>query len=510
MTGPLRRGLPALTERSPAVTNAGLELDRFLLKRDTATESFLIGRACGSPPPAIYRPAFEAREGLFRNQPNTASCRLKAVGRVAVGLGEKGVMEFGLTLHRLYGTPFIPGSALKGLLRRFVQAELPKGEDAAAGYRREDVLRVLLGDTGSASYLVFHDAWYVWDSAPGNRPLVRDVVTPHHQAYNANRGINTPGPWDFDDPVPNPWISATGAYLVAVTGPDAEWADWALRMLGIALAEWGVGGKTSSGYGRLRPLVARRRPLRPRWTGRARRLPLGRRMAVTPPVAAAIEASLRARLAGRRFWSAEAEADDHVDAGEGAAEPSSDEEDRTAAEPAAEGVPPQEESPPHQGSTPGVAAPGQPGEEPATDTGPPTGNGMAGEPTGGQAEGNQVVDSSATSSLPPSEPPKPPPPPPPPEKHPEVLKLLGRIQPLKGRQIPNQIGTYLTEIDKLPTDAHKAVVRRAILAKLAEHPDTEGWPDDPDRARGQWYEMKRWVEQYAAAAGAGGADEGPA
>jgi CRISPR-associated protein Cmr6 len=37
--------------------------------------------------------------------------------RFVVGLGDKGALEAGLTFHRVYGFPIIPGSALKGLAR---------------------------------------------------------------------------------------------------------------------------------------------------------------------------------------------------------------------------------------------------------------------------------------------------------------------------------------------------------------------------------------------------------
>ena len=40
--------------------------------------------------------------------------------RLVVGLGGKGSLEMGLTLHPLYGFPFIPGSALKGLAKTVV------------------------------------------------------------------------------------------------------------------------------------------------------------------------------------------------------------------------------------------------------------------------------------------------------------------------------------------------------------------------------------------------------
>lgn len=42
---------------------------------------------------------------------------MRAESRLVVGLGSKGTLEMGLTLHPLYGFPLIPGSALKGLAR---------------------------------------------------------------------------------------------------------------------------------------------------------------------------------------------------------------------------------------------------------------------------------------------------------------------------------------------------------------------------------------------------------
>ncbi|QRN84303.1 type III-B CRISPR module RAMP protein Cmr6 [Chloroflexota bacterium] len=44
---------------------------------------------------------------------------LKTRNRLIIGLGGKGTLEMGITLHHLYGFPYIPGSALKGLARSY-------------------------------------------------------------------------------------------------------------------------------------------------------------------------------------------------------------------------------------------------------------------------------------------------------------------------------------------------------------------------------------------------------
>src|SRR2546422_9089524 len=46
--------------------------------------------------------------------------------RMVIGLGGETVLETDITLHHLYGIPFIPGSALKGLTRAYVSEEYQK------------------------------------------------------------------------------------------------------------------------------------------------------------------------------------------------------------------------------------------------------------------------------------------------------------------------------------------------------------------------------------------------
>ncbi|MBI5445322.1 MAG: hypothetical protein HY900_29435, partial [Deltaproteobacteria bacterium] len=43
--------------------------------------------------------------------------------RLTVGLGNEHPLENGVTLHRLYGVPFLPGSAIKGVTRARVLEE---------------------------------------------------------------------------------------------------------------------------------------------------------------------------------------------------------------------------------------------------------------------------------------------------------------------------------------------------------------------------------------------------
>jgi len=158
-------------------------------------------------------------------------------GRLIVGLGDKGVLETGITIHRTYGLPYIPGSALKGLASHYALQE------AALDKERH---KLLFGETDDSGYVVFHDAWISDSSVPAC--LAADVMTPHHSKYYSESAA----PLDSDTPIPVPFLSVTGEFHVAVTSPD--WPDGAaigMNLLLAALRDWGVGGKTSSGYGRM-------------------------------------------------------------------------------------------------------------------------------------------------------------------------------------------------------------------------------------------------------------------
>ena len=276
-----RRGLPNLGSGALAVSNAGLELDRYLPHaRPSADEAQLVSisdylkRVSDAPPPAIYAIAYRRwRQSLEAQGIKPEPFRVRS--RLIVGLGSESVRETGISLMHTYGVPVIPGSALKGLARHYARwlVEQATADEASAAAKEACKLapgqpahRVLFGAVDDAAFVTWLDAWYVPGSAlvpaddndsPSERPLRRDVITVHHpRYYQARPGETAPVPWDFDDPNPVSFMSATGTYLIAVRAPDETWEAFALGLLAKALAEWGVGAKTSSGYGRLVPEAA--------------------------------------------------------------------------------------------------------------------------------------------------------------------------------------------------------------------------------------------------------------
>jgi CRISPR type III-B/RAMP module RAMP protein Cmr6 len=243
----------------------GLLLQRFLRRplesrnsgQDSKTEQLkkeLFGSALtASRAAALSRPYKLAFDRFRQSWPElTETVELATPGRdsrLIVGLGSENVVETGLTLHHTYGVPVIPGSALKGLASHYAITEWgPSDKDFA---RNGKIHNLLFGATEDSGVILFHDAWFVPGST--DQPLVPDVMTPHHQEWNEGKSP----PTDFDSPVPVPFLAVTGRFRIALSwvGPESDqaapWTRRALELLIAALEDWGVGGKTSSGYGRL-------------------------------------------------------------------------------------------------------------------------------------------------------------------------------------------------------------------------------------------------------------------
>ncbi|MCS6872513.1 MAG: type III-B CRISPR module RAMP protein Cmr6, partial [Anaerolineae bacterium] len=68
------------------------------------------------PDEALVKSAYERWKAMTEG---AARFTARLQGRLIVGLGGKGAMEFGITLHRVTGLPYVPGSALKGLTRHY-------------------------------------------------------------------------------------------------------------------------------------------------------------------------------------------------------------------------------------------------------------------------------------------------------------------------------------------------------------------------------------------------------
>ncbi len=255
-----RESLQSLKKALPT-THPGLWLDKLIQttdKENTEAKTKLVEQVVDIAEPGAYRAFFERyKQSLIHAPGPVYAAEGEALGRFVVGLGATSVLETSITLHRTYGVPYIPGSALKGLASSYAATHL---EDEEKWFRkfdggktkRGDYQKALFGDTEQSGLIVFYDALPL----PGKYWLDKDVVTVHHPEYY--RGEGKP-PADWDSPLPVPFITARGHFLFALgLNPVAEedlpealkWLKLAAELLRLALREAGIGAKTTIGHGR--------------------------------------------------------------------------------------------------------------------------------------------------------------------------------------------------------------------------------------------------------------------
>ncbi|MFD3164298.1 type III-B CRISPR module RAMP protein Cmr6 [Herpetosiphon sp. NSE202] len=251
------------------IAHAGLWLDRYLYEQKNDDENSKTKHFADVANIANQMDQTGIYEGFFKRWVNTlkeipAICLLRAEvkGRMVVGLGTESVLENSITLQRTYGMPYIPGSALKGLASSFAHQRLGQGaanadtpNDWAKGGKFH---RELFGSTELSGCISFYDALYIPKTAKAGGPLHPDVITVHHPEYYQGKKqapakgdqAQTMPPADWDSPTIIPFLSATGHYLVALSGVEG-WCNAARSLLANGLTHMGIGAKTSSGYGRM-------------------------------------------------------------------------------------------------------------------------------------------------------------------------------------------------------------------------------------------------------------------
>lgn len=246
------------TVTSKMCAHPGLWFDKFLSSQanegETQPKTDLVREVAGIPAPELYK-AFYTR---WKSQLQTSGASVReaiALSRLSVGLGSESVIETSISFHRTYGVPVIPGSALKGLASAYAHQQLDGDEwrkattDTPQGAAHRTVFGSSADNDAEAGFVTFFDAlWIPGSGAIESRPFAPDVMSVHHAEYYQGKDVP---PADWDSPTVVSFLTATGSFLIALAGPD-EWVDAAFEILGLALAEYGVGAKTSSGYGRMK------------------------------------------------------------------------------------------------------------------------------------------------------------------------------------------------------------------------------------------------------------------
>jgi CRISPR-associated protein Cmr6 len=190
--------------------------------------------------------------------------------RLIIGLGGESVYETSITLHHIYGIPYIPGQAIKGVTRSYIINECfnQKEEEAL----RDELFCYIFGSPKKGILKEHQGSVIFFDAYPIDFPKLEiDIMNPHYGDYYQG---NAP-PADYLNPNPIFFLTVgkdskfkffvgiknikiAKEILKGKKSPilDRLNLDENLKLIGIAfelmkkaLAEQGIGAKSSLGYG---------------------------------------------------------------------------------------------------------------------------------------------------------------------------------------------------------------------------------------------------------------------
>lgn len=258
MVRPIYRTETELAGR-PGDSNAGLWYDKFCdqwLEKwdglgDSGKKSWIeevtdkpVGDSC------LIKEIMERRLNLI-NSCGGIVLHLKTDGPFVTGLGRNHPVENGFAWHQILGTPYLPGSSVKGIVRSWAKIWLEMKEetiDRIFGPRDSDI--------SSVGSVIFLDAIPI-----GLVQLKADVMTPHYGPYY--QGDEPPADWHNPVPVPFLVVDSGQDFLLGILPRrpedqnDRDDCRKATDWLKEALSRIGGGAKTAAGYGRFEHFVPR-------------------------------------------------------------------------------------------------------------------------------------------------------------------------------------------------------------------------------------------------------------
>lgn len=176
---------------------------------------------------------------------------LRTKTKLIVNLGVESVFETSIALHRYWGFPIIPGSAVKGVFRHYCKE--------SSVLSQQELLEICGNDPGeSEAYegkVVFLDAWPA-DYDAARNALEMDIMSPQYPRYY--RDPESTLPTDDQNPDLIYFMAVKKDILFEfVIAPSSmckaeeqsAFLSKSRRLLTDALCEYGIGAKTGSSYG---------------------------------------------------------------------------------------------------------------------------------------------------------------------------------------------------------------------------------------------------------------------
>jgi len=197
---------------------------------------------------------------------NLENFSLSTSWRLIIGLGASHPQETSMTLHHIYGIPYIPGSAIKGVTKHWavlkfadkknktedmefekvierVSNALEKGEDLELEVEKitfKDLIEIF-GTQKKQGKVIFFDAYPF-----GEIKLKIDVMNPHYSGYYSK---GQP-PADWQTPIPIKFLTVENTkFHFYLASKEQNLVEKASSLLLENIQNYGIGAKTSLGYG---------------------------------------------------------------------------------------------------------------------------------------------------------------------------------------------------------------------------------------------------------------------
>jgi CRISPR-associated protein Cmr6 len=187
--------------------------------------------------------------------------------KMALGLGHESVYETAMTLHHIYGIPYIPASGIKGVVRSFIINTFFGSEEKKAIQSKgfcdlfgcpEELDKVKsYYKSARMGQIIFFDAYPL--TAPAIEP---DIMNPHYGDYYSSKLTDVKAPVDYLSPVPIHFLTVTGTSFQFVAGTrssnltinlegkfEGDINSFLTKYLKEAITNQGIGAKTAVGYG---------------------------------------------------------------------------------------------------------------------------------------------------------------------------------------------------------------------------------------------------------------------
>lgn len=200
-----------------------------------------------------YKYAFENWKKVIENQNNSLCFDIVNLTKLFLGTGNASVHEFGLSLNKIWGLPYISGTVLKGFvssyLARFGGNEWAK--NIKNGKKSENQVQLFGGEIQDSkdkfSYIgsvIFHD---VWIYPITGKIFVPDIINAHNLKYFRKERM----PDGTEEPIPVKLsvLRPELKFFAALQGDKKE-LEFIKSVLAKAFLDEGIGGKKTAGYGR--------------------------------------------------------------------------------------------------------------------------------------------------------------------------------------------------------------------------------------------------------------------